>query len=218
MMFRAFRAPACLRQKQTTLHRIFSGRATLPNTRKGSMANLSKTTRDHEEIRKWAEERGGKPAHVKATGSEDDIGILRIDFPGYSGQGSLEPITWEQFFEKFDERGLSLVYQEQTAAGARSNFNKLVSAKSAAESESRSRGSRSRAKKGSGKKPASKKAASTGASNRGAKKAAKGTSRRSSGKKAAAKKASSRRSGLKKAARNKTAAKNRSSSRRRSSR
>src|SRR3954447_5242189 len=89
------------------------------------MANLSKTTQDHEEIQKWAEERGGKPAHVRTTGSKDDIGILRIDFPGFGQDSeSLEEITWDQFFEKFDERNLSLVYQEETADGQKSNFNK----------------------------------------------------------------------------------------------
>ena len=91
-------------------------------------SHLSKTTKDHDEIRKWAEARGGKPSHVKRTGSKDDVGILRIDFPGYSGEGSLEPITWEEFFEKFDERNLALVYQEKTADGEQSNFNKLISA------------------------------------------------------------------------------------------
>ncbi len=103
-----------------------------PRSRGLRMAGLSKTTRDHDEIRRWAEERGGKPSHVKDTGSEEDIGILRIDFPGYS-EGRLESITWEQFFEKFDERNLSFVYQEQTAGGERSNFNKLVSSESAGE-------------------------------------------------------------------------------------
>jgi hypothetical protein len=91
------------------------------------MANLSKTTKDHDEIRRWAEERGGKPSHVKSTSSEDEVGILRIDFPGFSGEGSLEEISWDDFFEKFDAQGLALVYQEETADGERSNFNKLVS-------------------------------------------------------------------------------------------
>jgi hypothetical protein len=91
------------------------------------MSNLSKTTIDHEEIRKWAEARNGKPAHVKGTGGTDDPGILRIDFPGYSGEGKLEGISWEEFFEKFDEQELALVYQEKTAEGQKSNFNKLVS-------------------------------------------------------------------------------------------
>src|SRR5919199_4695808 len=99
------------------------------------MANLSKTTQDHEEIRRWAEERGGKPSHVKSTESGDDIGIIRIDFPGYSGEGSLEEITWEEFFEKFDNNNLALIYQEETAEGERSNFNKIVKAETAAAAE-----------------------------------------------------------------------------------
>jgi len=91
------------------------------------MSNLSQTTTDHEQIRRWAEARGGKPAHVRGTGGKDDTGIIRIDFPGYSGAGKLEEISWDEFFQKFDEQGLALVYQEQTAEGQKSNFNKLVS-------------------------------------------------------------------------------------------
>lgn len=87
----------------------------------------SKTTTDHDEIREWAEARGAKPAHVKSTGSKSDVGLLRLDFPGYSGADSLEHIEWDEFFEKFDEANLALVYQEETADGETSNFNKLVS-------------------------------------------------------------------------------------------
>jgi hypothetical protein len=83
-------------------------------------------TTDHEQIRQWAESRGGKPACVRGTGGGDDIGLLRIDFPGFSGGESLQEITWEEFFEKFDERGLALLYQETTKDGQSSNFNKLV--------------------------------------------------------------------------------------------
>jgi hypothetical protein len=88
----------------------------------------SNTTTDHSEIRRWAEARGGRPAVVKSTrGKGDDTGLLRIDFPGYSGSGSLEEISWEEFFEKFDGEKLALVYQETTARGQKSNFNKIVS-------------------------------------------------------------------------------------------
>ena len=87
-------------------------------------------TTDHGEIRRWVEERGGHPAAVKSTrsgrGKGDRTGILRIDFPGYSGAGSLQEISWEEFFEKFDEEKLAFLYQEQTADGQKSNFNKLV--------------------------------------------------------------------------------------------
>ncbi|MDB5323223.1 MAG: hypothetical protein JWN40_4854 [Phycisphaerales bacterium] len=86
----------------------------------------SNTTTDHEAIRKWAEERGGKPSCVLGTGGGGDAGILRIDFPGYSGEGKLKEISWDEFFEKFDEEGLALLYQEKTKDGEQSNFNKLV--------------------------------------------------------------------------------------------
>jgi anaerobic selenocysteine-containing dehydrogenase len=65
------------------------------------------------------------------TGGQGDTGMIRIDFPGYSGEGKLQEITWDEFFEKFDENGLALVYQEQTADGQQSNFNKLVSRQTA---------------------------------------------------------------------------------------
>lgn len=89
------------------------------------MAQSHRTT-DHETIRQWAEERGGHPAMVKGTGGKDDPGILRIDFPGYSGEGKLQEISWDEFFEKFDASNLELVYQEETKDGQPSRFNKLV--------------------------------------------------------------------------------------------
>jgi hypothetical protein len=86
----------------------------------------SKVTTDHDEIRRWAEERGAKPSQVKSTAGSDEVGIIRLDFPGYSGEGSLEEISWQQFFEKFEEAQLALVIQETTAEGEPSNFSKLV--------------------------------------------------------------------------------------------
>jgi hypothetical protein len=86
----------------------------------------SRATVDHEQIRRWAEERRGQPSCVRGTGGGGDIGMLRIDFPGFSGEGSLQPISWDDFFDKFDERGLALIYQD-TTRGQKSKFNKLVS-------------------------------------------------------------------------------------------
>jgi hypothetical protein len=100
--------------------------------------HLSKTTTNHEEIRKWAEERGAKPTCVRGTGGKGDVGMIRLDFPGYTGEGKLEPISWEEFFEKFDANNLALVYQEHTASGEKSNFNKIVSRESAEDKGHRS--------------------------------------------------------------------------------
>jgi hypothetical protein len=47
---------------------------------------------------------------VKRTkGGKDDPGLIRIGFPGYSGKETLEPISWEEFFKKFDEAGLAFL-------------------------------------------------------------------------------------------------------------
>jgi hypothetical protein len=89
---------------------------------------LSKTTQDHEEIRKWAEAHGAVPAEVASTHTKSGPGILRFEFPDAPNQKdrNLREISWEDFFEKFDENDLELVYQEKTADGQVSNFNKLV--------------------------------------------------------------------------------------------
>lgn len=87
----------------------------------------SQTTTDHDTIRKWAEARKAQPACVKGTGSGKDPGIIRLDFPGYSGDDKLEQISWDEWFDKFEEQQLALIYQDKTADGQQSNFNKLVS-------------------------------------------------------------------------------------------
>jgi hypothetical protein len=174
--------------------------------RKGeSMASTSKVTRDHDEIRRWAEDRGGRPAHVAGTGSGEDIGILRIEFPDAPGSNDaqLEELSWDQFFKKFDERGLALLYQEQTADGAPSNFNKLVSAETAdgEEDSSPASGTRTERKAGGAKKAAPRKSV---VKKSPAKKAA---TKKAATKKAAAKKSATKKSVSKKSVTKKTIAK-----------
>lgn len=102
-------------------------------------SQTSHVTTDHDEIRRWAQERGGRPARVRGTGSSNDPGLLRIDFPGYAGEESLDEISWDEFFEKFDRNNLALVIQESTAGGEKSNFNKLVSRDSVASDQNNRR-------------------------------------------------------------------------------
>ena len=80
----------------------------------------SKNTTDHEEIKRWIQERGGQPARVEGTN------LLRVDFPGFSGEQSLEPMDWNEFFRVFDENNLVFLYQEQTKDGGESRFSKFV--------------------------------------------------------------------------------------------
>jgi hypothetical protein len=91
-----------------------------------STTGTSKKTTDHDEIRKWVEDRGGRPARVKTTGSGADPGLLRINFPGYGRRDTLEDIPWDEFFEKFDSKDLAFLYQDTLKNGDQSRFFKFV--------------------------------------------------------------------------------------------
>ena len=119
------------------------------------MATAAKTTTDRNKIRKWVEARGGHPARVAESGKGNDPGILRIDYPGFSGEGTLEPIEWDEFFEWFERDNLAFLYQDSP----RSRFSKFVARSAAKRSASKKRSSST--KKASTKKASAKKATST---------------------------------------------------------
>jgi hypothetical protein len=82
----------------------------------------AKRTRDHAEIRRWAESRGGIPTFVKGTGE----GVLRIDFVEGRGSGgreeNLAETSWDEWFQVFDDRGLEFLH----VPDGDSRFFKLV--------------------------------------------------------------------------------------------
>lgn len=86
----------------------------------------SKTTTDLKKIKEWAEARDGKPSRVKGTENKQGEGVLRINFPGYSGEDTLEEISWEDWYDTFKDRDLEFLYQEKTADGKESRFFKLI--------------------------------------------------------------------------------------------
>jgi hypothetical protein len=95
------------------------------NTKSQTTA-ASYTTTDHDEIRAWAEARGGRPASIRGTEDGSGGGVLRIDFDP-ADEDRLTEESWDEFFAVFDDRKLAFVYQEQTSDGNISRFNKLVS-------------------------------------------------------------------------------------------
>ncbi|HEY4051343.1 MAG TPA: hypothetical protein VGM27_31150 [Acidobacteriaceae bacterium] len=105
---------------------------------------LSKTTTDHDEIRKWAEARNAIPAEVASTHKGKEPGILRFKFPEAPSHNDdkLREISWDDFFKKFDESDLEFVYQDKTADGKKSNFNKFVYPEHEEHTKSRSRSKR----------------------------------------------------------------------------
>ena len=92
------------------------------------MTDARKTT-DHDEIRQWVEQRNGKPTSIAGTSrGDEDVGLVAIDFAEDGDDDeSLEAISWDEFFEKFEQKQLAFLYQEQKANGEPSTFNKLVS-------------------------------------------------------------------------------------------
>ncbi len=89
------------------------------------MAGENKRSINHDEIRKWVEQRGGKPAVVQGTGGSGP-GLLRINFPGYGNNKSLREISWDDFFKIFDDKKLEFLYQETTVDGKESRFFKFI--------------------------------------------------------------------------------------------
>ena len=84
---------------------------------------MAETTTNHEEIRRWAERHKGVPAAVEATHERNDTGIIRIMFPkaAHSEHGALVEISWEEFFDEFEQKKLALLYEPD------SMFSKLIS-------------------------------------------------------------------------------------------
>ncbi len=87
----------------------------------------AKQTTDHDTIRHWADARGGTPATVKATAGAHEAGILRIQFD--DAEEKLEGISWDAFFEKFEQNRLAFLYQDQLENGQKSRFFKLIKRK-----------------------------------------------------------------------------------------
>ena len=89
----------------------------------GNRSTSAQVTTDHETIRRWVEERGGHPARVKGTQARNDAGLLRIDYPGFSGEDSLEEISWDEWFTGFEQHTLAFLHETEKD----SRFSKLIS-------------------------------------------------------------------------------------------
>ena len=94
------------------------------------MSNMSgdtKTTTDHDEIRAWAEARGGRPVQVtNAFAAQPGEAHLRIDFLHDKYDDGIREVGWDEFFRVFDQHDMVLVYQSETEAGALSRFGRIV--------------------------------------------------------------------------------------------
>lgn len=89
------------------------------------MSGEAQKLTDHDQIRAWAEDRGGRPAVVEDTGDDGSgDGVLRFEFE--ASDDALKTVSWETFFETFEQKNLALLVQEETADGSTSRFFKFV--------------------------------------------------------------------------------------------
>ena len=71
-----------------------------------------RVTTDHDTIRRWIESHGGHPATVSGAPGEE-TGALRVDIPGYDEQEFLAPLSWDEFFRRFEAKRLQFVYEDE---------------------------------------------------------------------------------------------------------
>lgn len=84
----------------------------------------TRVTRDHKVIRRWAEQRGARPATMPGSEYDGHLGALRLDFPGYGG-AVLRHVSWEEWFATFDARRLWFRFQEHRPDGSPSYVNRI---------------------------------------------------------------------------------------------
>ena len=92
------------------------------------MADVRITT-DHQQIRQWIQARGGHPARVRGTAVSGSSGVLLIDY-GDAVTEQPEQITWDDFFQGFEENDLAFLYPDDTDE---TRLAKLVSRESRGE-------------------------------------------------------------------------------------
>jgi hypothetical protein len=90
------------------------------------MNGETKVTTDHEEIRHWAQERNGRPVSVKRDPLNPNGSIIQIDFLYDKYDDNIHEISWNEFFDAFENDALALVYQTETEGGRLSRFGRIV--------------------------------------------------------------------------------------------
>ena len=78
-----------------------------------------KITANHGEIRRWVEDRGGCPGLLPAKHGRDRLAVA-------FDPADCEPVTWEEFFTRFEREGLAFVY-DPDGNGEAASTAKLVS-------------------------------------------------------------------------------------------
>ena len=86
----------------------------------------TKITKDHKFIKEWVVARGGIPTRIAEERTPDEeVGVLDIKFPGVTDK-KLIPISWNEFFTKFEQSHLAFLFEDDQGGGQKSKFYKLI--------------------------------------------------------------------------------------------
>lgn len=78
---------------------------------------MAHVTTDHNAIRSWVEEHGGQPALVRRVPEVGNEGDLSLEFLVDGQEPQLVPISWADFFQRFEDNHLAFVYEEGGPGG-----------------------------------------------------------------------------------------------------
>lgn len=78
---------------------------------------MAYVTTDHETIRDLVEEHGGQPALLRRVPEVGDGGDLGLEFLADGQEPELVTISWADFFQRFEDRHLAFVYEDDGPAG-----------------------------------------------------------------------------------------------------
>ena len=84
-----------------------------------------KYTIDHKEIREWIEEQNGMPAVLTETSEDEEDGVESADMLHISfdpNDPNMVEMEWDEFFERFDNDNLALVYDDIIPKGTLPEF------------------------------------------------------------------------------------------------
>lgn len=80
-----------------------------------ALAEFQEPTSDHAKILDWAQRHRAVPAEVHTRVFDSQPTVLRFLFNDLrGGTPDLRPITWEDFFARFDLLGLSMAYDDRS--------------------------------------------------------------------------------------------------------
>ncbi len=92
------------------------------------MTNPVVATTDHQAIKEWVSRRDGRPAIAKRPEEVSHLRLLHVTFPHTSEAEAVVEITWDEFFEVFEEKELAFLRysQDELIIGDEAHFYQFV--------------------------------------------------------------------------------------------